>query len=144
MIRQLLIGLLFLGLGACVHQSSGISGKSEGADGQPVPSFSQFSDIPVPTGSTMDVDRTLLLGSNDAWIGRMVLSNRKGASETFDFYKAEMPGFGWQEVTSVRAATSVLTYKRGERVATIQIEKNTLMGSTVFFTVSPQGSGNPR
>ena len=47
-------------------------------------------------------------------------------------------GFGWQEVTSVRAIISVLTYERGPRVATIQILSNKIKGTVVTVTMSPK------
>ena len=114
--------------------------KSEG-DG-PRPSFGQFSDIPVPGGAKMDVDMTLLFGFKDAWIGRLVIEIGRGTGAAFDFYSQEMPKFGWAEVTAVRAATSVLTYTRGNRVATIQIRGRTLGGATVFVTVSPRAGSS--
>ena len=52
-----------------------------------------------------------------------------------------MPGFGWQEITRVRAEVSVLSYTRSGRAATIQIAGTTLGGSEVNFTVSPQAQG---
>ncbi len=105
------------------------------------PSFNQFADIPIPTGAKMDLDRTLLLGSGEGWIGRLVTKNSNNVNEMFNFYKSELPKFGWQELTSVRSAISILTYQRGSRVATVQIQGTTFGGSAVDFTVSPQGGG---
>jgi hypothetical protein len=53
-----------------------------------------------------------------------------------------MPRFGWFPVTTVRAETSVLTYARGGRIATIQVWGRTLAGSTVSMTISPKGQVN--
>ena len=49
-----------------------------------------------------------------------------------------MSGFGWREVTSVRAIISVLTYERDTRVATIQILSNQIKGTVVTVTMSPK------
>ena len=57
----------------------------------------------------------------------------------FDFYKENAPKFGWQEITLVRSATSVLAYSRGERVMTVQIVNRTLRGSGIDITLSPRG-----
>jgi hypothetical protein len=54
----------------------------------------------------------------------------------FDFYKAQMPTFNWQEISSIRAAISVLTWQRGDRIATIQIDDTTL-GAEVILTIGP-------
>ena len=103
------------------------------------PSFAQFSDVPVPAGAKMDLDRSLVLGDRESWIGRLVMAVGMNQDRAYDFYFGEMPRFGWQPVTTVRSETSVLTYIRGPRVATVQIRKKTLGGSAVDITVSPRG-----
>jgi hypothetical protein len=106
---------------------------------QLTPSFDRFPDMPLPNGYELDMQRTLVFGSNDTWFGRMVVLMKFGSNEMFDFYKQELPRFGWQEVTSIRAPISVLTYTRKDRVATIQVQGRTLGGSEVLITVSPKG-----
>jgi hypothetical protein len=49
-----------------------------------------------------------------------------------------MPTHGWISITAVQSETSVLTYEKGSRVATIQIERGTLRGSQISVTVSPR------
>ncbi len=51
-----------------------------------------------------------------------------------------MPGQGWQEVTSVRAPTSILTYDQDDRVLAIAIQAATLLGSEITITMSPKGT----
>lgn len=116
------------------------SRSSESKGGVAQPSFAQFSDVPVPGGARMDLERSLVLGERDAWIGRLVMSIDSSPSRTYDFYFSEMPRFGWTPVTTVRAGTSVLTYTRGARVATIQISGRTLGGAEISMTVSPKGA----
>ena len=103
------------------------------------PSFSQFQDIPIPPGARMNMNRTLILGTLESWIGRLVLETNLKSAHVFDFFKQRTPEFGWQEVTAVRAATSVLTYTRSNRVLTILITSRTLLGSEAVLTVSPRG-----
>lgn len=108
------------------------------------PNFNQFSDVPIPAGADMDLERSLVLGEQDAWIGRLVMEVGANPGKTFDFYFGEMPRFGWFPITTVRAETSVLTYARAGRIATIQVWGRTLTGSTISMTESPKGqvSGN--
>ena len=89
----------------------------------------------------MDMERTIILGSQDAWTGRVHLRVNMSATKLFEFYKLEMPGFGWQEVTSVRAIISVLTYERGSRVATIQILYNKIKGTVVCGAIFAGNAG---
>lgn len=102
--------------------------------------FGQFNDIPIPDGSTMDMDRTLILGAQERWIGRLSLATSQTPPAVFDLFQSQMPRFGWSEVSAVRSETSVLTFSQGERVATIQIARTTFGGSNVDITMSPRGS----
>ena len=110
-----------------------------GADSATATSFTQFSDIPVPSGAEMDLERSLVLGDRDDWIGRLVMTVPGSAGKAYDFYAGEMPKFGWMPVTMVRGETSVQTYSHGARVATIQIRDRTMGGATVSLIVSPRG-----
>ena len=126
------------GLGAPQTAPNGDSKNEPGAPSQT--SFTRFPDLPMPVSADLQMDQTLIFGTNDTWIGRLVIHSAHTANDMFDFYKREMPGFDWQEITSVRSKTSVMTYTRGERVATIQIEGRTLRGASVTITVSPRGA----
>ncbi len=145
LLRGLLVAFVFpLALGACAGlgaPKTTSSGGSQGDSNTPTQaSFTRFPDLPMPVGADLQMDQTLIFGTNDTWIGRLVIQTSHSANDMFDFYKREMTGFDWQEITSVRSKTSVMTYTRGERVATIQIEGRTLRGATVTVTVSPRGA----
>jgi hypothetical protein len=107
------------------------------------PTLAQFSDIPIPRGAAMDLERSLIFGPGDGWIGRLVFTTSLSTQDAFEFYGREMPAFGWQEVTRVRARINIMTYLRGARAATIQIEHRTLGGAEVNVTVSPQARPAP-
>ncbi|OEJ68649.1 hypothetical protein [Magnetovibrio blakemorei] len=113
------------------------------ADATPLKAFNRFPDIPVPTKASMDMRRTLVFGSGDTWYGQLGQDTGHSSDAMFDFYKQELPGFGWLEVTSVRAPVSVLTYERQKRILSIQIEPASLVGSKVTLTVSPRVGGTP-
>ncbi len=105
--------------------------------------FQLVTDIPVPAGASMDNDRSLILSDRDRWIGRVVLTVGNSANETTAFYQAQMPNFGWQPLMSVTSEISVMTYLRGDRVATVQIERRTVYGAVVSVTVGPRQSESP-
>ena len=125
-------------------QTAGVEGQ-QGATGtvSPAKAFNRFPDIPVPSGAKMDVKRTIVFGGGESWFGQLGLDTTHDANAMFDFYKQELPGFGWQEITSVRALVSVLTYERQGRVLSIQLEEATLSGSKATLTVSPRGGAAP-
>ncbi|HVI52977.1 MAG TPA: hypothetical protein VM661_17340 [Candidatus Sulfotelmatobacter sp.] len=134
-VLTLAAGLILAG---CTTSPLSPNAKSDGTASSP--SFSQFSDLPVPAKATMNVDQSLLLGNGESWTGRLVYSSWTNASGLYDFYKGEMPGFGWQEITSIRASISVQTWIRDTRVCTIQIKDSTF-GSDVIVTMAPAGPG---
>ena len=136
----LLLGVSAIFVSSCENTAPLSASSRPNAEGAIAgPSFAQFSDVPVPAGAKMDLERSLVLGERDAWIGRLVMTVSANASRTYDFYFAEMPRFSWSPITTVRAGTSVLTYSRGNRVATIQISGRTLGGSDISMTISPKG-----
>lgn len=134
-ILTLAAGLVLTG---CSSNPLSPNAKSDGTASSP--SFSQFTDLPVPAKASMDVDHSLLLGNGESWTGRLVYTSWTSHTGLYDFYKSEMPGFGWQEITSVRASISVQTWIRDSRVCTIQI-RDTTLGAEVIVTMAPSGSG---
>lgn len=138
--------LAFAGAGAlaaCSGTSSNGPAPSTGNPAGPQQAgFAQFTDIPIPPKNSIDLDRTLVFGSDRDWIGRISLSSSMGVSEVYDFYKREMPKLGWTELTSVRSSTSVLTYEMGNRVATIQVGSGRFgLGTQVDFWMNPRAGG---
>ena len=86
----------------------------------------------------MNLDRTVILGAPESWIGRLTLETNHNPVDVFNFFKQRTAEFGGQEVTSIRSATSFLTYTQATRVLTIQITGKTLRGSEVVMTISPK------
>ena len=77
---------------------SGNLQQSAGPAGEPGSevTFSQFSDIPIPSGGDLDLERTVVIGKNRAeWTGRLVFSNWMSVTENYDFFMSELPKFGW-------------------------------------------------
>jgi hypothetical protein len=124
-------------------QTADLQASATGKDKGAPPSLAQFTDIPIPAGATMNMERSLILGPHDTWIGRLVYTTSLGPQQVFAFFGREMPGFGWREITQVRARISILTFVRGDRAATIQIDSTTLGGAAVDFTVSPARAESP-
>ncbi len=106
----------------------------------PEPGYTQFPDLPFPPNSKMNIERTFIVGSGESWFGQTVVEVTSGANTTFDFYKQNLPDHGWNELSSVRAITSVLTYTRLNRVLTIQINQTRTGNSDILITVSPRNS----
>ena len=102
------------------------------------PSFSQFTDIPMPENSAMDLKNTWVLGSEENWTGRLVLAADSSPIMMYDFYEREMPKFGWAKVTTVRGSRIDLVYDRENRVVTIRITADGT-SSIIDMLVAPKG-----
>lgn len=151
-VRRILTG--FVAAGALVLAGcSGVAGSSQPSNGQSASAsampetgsnagFARFVDIPMPGKNSIDLDKTLVFGTERDWIGRVSLSSSMGVGEIYDFYKREMPRYGWTELTSVRSATSVLSYQMDNRIATIQVAGQRFGGVTVDLWMNPRaGTG---
>lgn len=136
-LRPFLLIALMVVLTAC-NQSEALQPTTSASDSETEQSFALLTDIPIPPGASLDVEKSIVLGDLDRWTGRVILEVDQSASKAFGLYQKEMPNFGWLPVMSVQDGVSVLTFTRGERAATIQIENNTLRGSTVSITVAPR------
>jgi len=131
-----------LTLAGCAGDMAMSSQPGAAGSGDAASAFAQFTDIPLPSGNSIDMDRTLVLGSETGWTGRLALTTQSRVSEMYDFFRREMPKFGWAEMTSARSATSFLTYQRDNRIATVQIAPSRLLlGSAVDITVASRGAG---
>ncbi len=111
-------------------------------EGETGAAFQPITDVPIPDGARLDGERSLVLGGQDNWTGRLVFTISESPADAFARYHQEMLRFGWRLITSVQAESSVLAFSRGDRVATIQIDGRTLSGATVAITMSPRHSGD--
>ena len=136
-VRTLLV-LGLLGLGACSNY--GMGGGDASSQSTPA---GQISGIALPDGYSVDSSRTLILGEGDRWTGRLAYTINSKATDMFDFYRREMPGMGWTELSLVRGETSVINFSSAStsRVATVQISPRTLFGSRVDVVMAPQAGG---
>jgi hypothetical protein len=121
--------------GSSSSSSSTSSAKSTSA-------YQPVSDVPIPAGTKINTDKSVILGQGDKWFGRMVLVTDRPSTQAYTYYQEQMPTFGWEQVTAVQGKTSILTFTRGERAATLEINPGTLSGSEVAITVSPRQTGS--
>ena len=150
LLTALALSLAATGLTACVQQSNSstptptapapvVAQSGAGSAEQDQRNVVRFSDLPMPPGAQLDTEKSIILGAGEDWTGRVLIQTPNSPESAFDFYRKELSGMGWREITAVRAAISVLTYVRDGRVATIQLQKSALGGTDVSVTVSPEG-----
>jgi hypothetical protein len=137
--RTFVSGCAALLLAGCSGASTSLP-QTQAGDPQAQPDFQLLTDIPIPSGATMDNDRSLILGDRDRWTGRVVMKLWKSAPESAAFYQQQMPLFGWEPIMAATSGLSMMTFVRGDRAAAIQIERGSMWGSTVSVIVGARQS----
>jgi hypothetical protein len=127
-----LVGLAVLCLlGGCGEKSTPPATAASAGNAAVVP---VVSGTALPPGYKIDASRTLILGADDRWTGRLSYTSSTSSDDVFDFLRREMPNFGWTETTAMRSDSSLLTFvsESTGRVATINIQRggSVLGGST--------------
>ena len=111
----------------------------------PAVTVTRFTGIPMPPDNALDIDRTVVIGGDADWVGRIVFTSPMTVDDTLEFYRHEMPQYGWSELAATRSTTSVLSYQAGARIATIQLQPQTLRsGTMVEFWDNPRPSAEGR
>ena len=98
--------------------------------------FSQFDDIPIPVNSKLQREESIIISRKIGWSGRLVFETTEDQIEVFDFFRNELPKFGWKKISEISSESSLLNYQNNQRFASIQIFENTFFGSKVKITVT--------
>jgi hypothetical protein len=93
-------------------------------------------DFPIPAGSVIETEQTLVLGEGANWTGRLVLNLGGDAQSAFVFFRDQGKAFGWQLIAASYGKVSLLTFTKAQRSATVYIE-DSFRGATATVTVSP-------
>ena len=98
--------------------------------------FSQFDDIPIPVNSKLQREESIIISRKIGWSGRLVFETTENQIEVFDFFRNELPKFGWKKISEISSESSLLNYQNNQRFASIQIFEKTFIGSKVKITVT--------
>lgn len=132
-----LLGLSLMGTGCTSSNEAPLhTAPAYGSD--------KIVDMAKPASASVNFKESMILGPKDSWVGRLVYQCSEDPAYMWDFLQAEMPKLGWTQLSGVRSKTSVLVFKRSNRVTTVQIKDRFLYGSQVTCDVAPEsnsGSG---
>ena len=127
--------LFFIFLTSCIGESLVPVKGPEGDPSQEL-NFSQFDDIPIPVNSKLIREDSIIISRKIGWSGRLVFDTSENQIDVFDFFRNELPKFGWKKISEVSSESSLLNYQNNQRFASIQIFEKTLFGSKVKITVT--------
>tara|TARA_B100001758_G_C18063076_1_gene429183 strand:+ start:241 stop:672 length:432 start_codon:yes stop_codon:yes gene_type:complete len=110
----------------------------KGPEGDPSTelSLAEFDDLPIPMNSKLDKEKSIIFSKKNGWYGRLTFNTSEKQINVYDFFRNELPKFGWKKLSEISSETSILNYQNQARLALIQIKENLLYGSNVMVTVT--------
>ena len=99
--------------------------------------LSEISDIPIPSKSIIDLEKTFILGKGDDWMGRLSLINKKNVEEIYSFFLNEMAKFSYKEKSSIRSNISTLIFENNKKTIFIKISKLNFRKTYIEITATP-------
>jgi hypothetical protein len=136
-----------LSLAACATSSTpkaadaGPEGSAAAAAAVEQAKVLQITDVPLPRDAKVNGDASLVIGTNDRWLGRVVLKTGMTSVEAYNHFFLGMPRAGWTLLSAVQGKVSILTYTNGDRIATVQVEGGAMGGgAATTIVVSPRQS----
>ena len=133
--KSLIYFILLMFLHSCAGESLLPVKGPEGDPGSEL-NLAEFEDIPIPLNSKLDKEKSIIISKNRGWLGRLTFDTSQKQITVFDFFRNELPKFGWKKLSEVSSDTSLLNYQNQSRIASIQISDNTFFGTNVSITVS--------
>ena len=95
----------------------------------------------LPPGATIKTENSLIIGSGEQWVGRVVADVGKDSEAAYRYFMDAYPSQGWTLITTVRGKTSLMVFTKQDRTATIEMaEGNVLGGALVTLTVAPRNA----
>ena len=99
--------------------------------------LSEISDIPIPSKSIIDLEKTFILGKGEGWMGRLSLINKGNVEEIYSFFLNEMAKFRYKEKSSIRSDVSTLIFENKKKTIFIKISKIKFGKSYIEITATP-------
>ena len=135
--KLLALCLTFLFLGGCASPVALSPGQSASA----APSVDFLGQTQLPAGTKILYEESLIIGSGDNWVGRVMLDVGKDSRAAYSFFLEQYPQQGWTLLTAIRGKTSLLVFTKQDRSATVEMNEGNLLSSTlVTLTVTPKNA----
>ena len=107
----------------------------------PLQSTDFMGQTQLPAGTKILYDQSLIIGSGDNWVGRVLLDMGKDSMAAYTFFLEQYPQQGWTLLSAIRGKTSLLVFTKQDRSATVEMnESNMLTGTLVTLTVTPKNA----
>ena len=110
--------------------------------GLPPTDAALLGSLPIPPGAKIISDQSLIIGSGDAWVGRLSLNVGRDVTGAYQYFLDAFRAQGWTLQSAVRSKASLLVFTRAGRSATIEFQDTPKLvgGTLVTLTMAPLGS----
>ena len=95
-----------------------------------------LSDMPLPERSSIQTDKTVIIGSGGGWAGKIVLHAPQSKSQALKFFRDNTVGSGWQLLSSTVSDSIIMVYRKNDIYSTIEIFNRSRLSSGTAITIS--------
>ena len=133
--KLLIVLVTILAIAGCAN----MSGTAVGNDSMVTEATAKqlSGDVTLPPGAVIKQQDTLVMSAANTWMGRISLSVAGDPQAVFAYFRDSLPTTGWTLTSSSFSKTSLLTFTKAERVATVQMQGTNFGGNDVLITVAP-------
>lgn len=100
--------------------------------------IAKIPDVVLPPRSTIDVERSIVLGGDEQWMGRIVLTTPEPVVRVSDLIRTGMNSRGWRSVSQQTGDEGTFIFVRASRTASISVRGGGLGGTSVVILVLPR------
>ena len=91
------------------------------SSGPAKPARSEFEDVPVPSGLTLDTDRTTIIESPTVKAARLFYKSRIRPESLAQAYRTSLEANGWRHVSSTTSASKGTTQVYEKQNSSLQV-----------------------
>ena len=99
--------------------------------------LNQFSDVPFPPDTILDLTKSVVVGAEENWFGQIFFNSNRSSNEVFSYFKDHMPDTGWFLIMEQQGNQIFLVYEKDLRVAIVNIARKRA-GSEAILAVGPR------
>jgi len=120
---------------------TGCLGTTPLGQSEPLRPNEMLAGTPLPPGSVIVNDKSLLIGGQGHWVGRLVLNLAGSTQDAYAFFEEHMPAQGWEVISIVRGEQSLMVLTKQDLTATVAFTERSGFGAgTATMTVTPRNS----
>lgn len=109
---------------------------------EPPPPVYRFEDVPIPPNFEQDASESFIFETPTLKAGIIVYRGTAGLASVVEFFKGEMPKYGWTLIHSVEHREAHLSFEKEGWSCTVRVNRGGLK-TTVEIVIGPKGEARP-